>query len=267
VTVNERVRQVRNALNLTQKDFGDKITLAQTYLSQIEKGNRNVTEKIFKIICHEFNVNEEWLRTGNGEMFNSYSDNILFDISKKYKLDELDEKILLSYIKLNANQRKVFKDYIRSLADKSQAEFNKDNVIAFSRVNTETPAVYKVSDKYNVPVIGRVAGGQPITAIENHSGSIETSTKCDLALKLIGDSMEPDYPDGCILLINRQPVLEQGEAGVIFILKDAVVTEATFKRFYKDGSKVTLRPINSNYPPQEYDAMDIMIYGKVVGKV
>jgi transcriptional regulator with XRE-family HTH domain len=109
VTVNERVRQVRNALNLTQKDFGDKITLAQTYLSQIEKGNRNVTEKIFKIICHEFNVNEEWLRTGDGEMFNSYSDNILFDISKKYKLDELDEKILLSYIKLNASNARFLR--------------------------------------------------------------------------------------------------------------------------------------------------------------
>ena len=79
--------------------------------------------------------------------------------------------------------------------------------------------------------------------------------------------MEPDYPDGSILLIKRQPNLELGEAGIIFILKDAIVTEATFKRFYQDGSNVTLRPINSEYLPQEYNALDIMIYGKVVGKV
>lgn len=266
MTVNERVRQVRNALNLTQKDFGNRITLAQTYLSQIEKGSRNVTEKIFKIICHEFNVNEEWLRTGKGEMFNSYGDNILFDISKKYRLDELDEKILLTYIKLNANQRKVFKDYIRSLIDESWTICKQDNILAFARIKSETPAVYNVGGQYRVPFIGRVSGGQPITAIENRDGMIETSIRCDVALELKGDSMEPDYPDGSILLINRQPILETGEAGIIFILKDAVVTEVTFKKFYMDGSKVILRPINSNYPPQEYDAMDIMIYGKVVGK-
>jgi transcriptional regulator with XRE-family HTH domain len=232
MTVNERVRLVRNALNLTQKDFGNRVTLAQTYLSQIEKGSRNVTEKIFKIICHEFNVNEEWLRTGKGEMFNSYGDNILFDISKKYRLDELDEKILLTYIKLNANQRKVFKDYIKSLIDDSLTDNIPDNVLAFTRIKSEIPAVYKVDGKYKVPVIGRVSGGQPITAIENHYDTIETSIKCDLALELKGDSMEPDYPDGCILLVNRQPILETGEAGIIFILKDAVVTETTFKRFY-----------------------------------
>ena len=45
LSINERVKAVRNALNLTQKDFGQKLTLAQTYLSQIEKGDRDVTEK------------------------------------------------------------------------------------------------------------------------------------------------------------------------------------------------------------------------------
>lgn len=51
MSINERVKAVRNALNLTQKDFGQKLTLAQTYLSQIEKGDRDVTEKIQKLIC------------------------------------------------------------------------------------------------------------------------------------------------------------------------------------------------------------------------
>lgn len=86
-------------------------------------------------------------------------------------------------------------------------------------------------------------------------------------MELHGDSMEPDYPDGCILLVTKQPNLEEGEAGIIYIMQDAVVIETTFKRFYQNGSIVVLRPINSNYPAKEYDAMDIMIYGKVVGKM
>ena len=71
--VNDRVKILRNDLGMNQSDFGKKIGIAQTYLSQIEKGDRQVTDKIFKIICLEsWNgnfVNEEWLRTGNGEMF------------------------------------------------------------------------------------------------------------------------------------------------------------------------------------------------------
>ncbi len=148
----------------------------------------------------------------------------------------------------------------------SKADFEPDNVSEFACVKSEIPAIYKLTNKHRVPVIGRVSGGQPISAIENYFEDIETDIRCDCALELKGDSMEPEYPNESILLIKRQSNLEQGEAGIIFILQDATVADVTFKRFYQDGSKVTLRPINNSYLPQEYDAMDIMIYGKVVGK-
>ena len=58
---------------MNQKDFGERIEVAQTYLSQIEKGDRPVTDKISKIVCLQNwngkSVNEEWFLTGNGEMF------------------------------------------------------------------------------------------------------------------------------------------------------------------------------------------------------
>ena len=56
LNINERVKLVRINLNMTQKDFGTKIAVAQNYLSNIEKGYREVTEKIIKIICSEFSV-------------------------------------------------------------------------------------------------------------------------------------------------------------------------------------------------------------------
>ena len=73
LSINERVKELRCYLKMNQRTFGAKIGIAQTYLSQIEKGDRDVTDKISKIICltkWDGNiVNEEWLRSGTGEMF------------------------------------------------------------------------------------------------------------------------------------------------------------------------------------------------------
>lgn len=71
MTINERVKFVRKSLKLTQKEFGQKICIAQTYLSQIENGDREVTDKIAQLISLQFNVNENWLHTGQGEVFSS----------------------------------------------------------------------------------------------------------------------------------------------------------------------------------------------------
>lgn len=72
-TKNDRVRELRRQVGMTQKEFGEKIEVAQTYLSQIENGDRDLTDKIAKIICLQSwngrTVREEWLKTGDGEMF------------------------------------------------------------------------------------------------------------------------------------------------------------------------------------------------------
>lgn len=93
MTINERIKEVRCALNMTQKEFGNKITLAQTYLSQIENGERHVTEKIIKIICLQFNIDEYWLRTGQGNMFINDDDTLLDQLSKRYSLDFLAARL------------------------------------------------------------------------------------------------------------------------------------------------------------------------------
>ena len=72
-SINERMKQLRAALDMNQTDFGEKIGVAQTYLSQMEKGDRPVTDKIYKIVCLETwngnKINESWFRDGIGEMF------------------------------------------------------------------------------------------------------------------------------------------------------------------------------------------------------
>ncbi|MCC0670797.1 helix-turn-helix transcriptional regulator [Clostridioides sp. ES-S-0145-01] len=120
--INERLKLVRLYFNLSQKDFGSRLTIAQNYLSNIEKGYRNVTDKIIKITCFEFNINEEWLRTGTGNMF-TRQDDILQQVAIEYNLDESDIKIFRNYLKLSKDERNVIKKYFFSFSDKA---VNKD---------------------------------------------------------------------------------------------------------------------------------------------
>ncbi|MCC0707021.1 helix-turn-helix domain-containing protein [Clostridioides sp. ES-S-0190-01] len=120
--INERLKLVRLYFNLSQKDFGSRLTIAQNYLSNIEKGYRNVTDKIIKITCFEFNINEEWLRTGTGNMFVEHDD-ILQQVAIEYNLDESDIDIFRNYLKLSKDERNVIKKYFFSFSDKA---VNKD---------------------------------------------------------------------------------------------------------------------------------------------
>lgn len=67
--MNTRIFNLRKSLNLTQKEFGETIGMSHGSLSDIERGVAPVTERTIIAICSKFNVNEEWLRSGEGDMF------------------------------------------------------------------------------------------------------------------------------------------------------------------------------------------------------
>jgi transcriptional regulator with XRE-family HTH domain len=66
---NHRIKVLRKALNMTQVSFSQVISLSSGYLASIETEKRRVNNRLIKLICSSFNVNEQWLRSGNGEMF------------------------------------------------------------------------------------------------------------------------------------------------------------------------------------------------------
>lgn len=68
--MNNRIRTIRQSLKITQSKFGEHIGLKQSSINDIEHGKCNITERVIISICSRFNVNENWLRTGKGEMFN-----------------------------------------------------------------------------------------------------------------------------------------------------------------------------------------------------
>lgn len=67
--IKDRIKLIRKEKKLTQVEFGDVIGVKGNTVTNYETGLRNPTDAVIKSICREFNVSEEWLKTGEGEMF------------------------------------------------------------------------------------------------------------------------------------------------------------------------------------------------------
>lgn len=67
--MNQRIKEVRLHLGLNQSEFGERLAVTGAAISRIEAGNREASNQVVLAICREFNVREQWLRTGDGEMF------------------------------------------------------------------------------------------------------------------------------------------------------------------------------------------------------
>jgi len=111
--INEKIKAVRDSLSLTQTDFGNKIGLKQNTVVQLEKGQRAVTDRTIILISQTFGVNEDWLRNGNGEMFNENDDTVIAAVVDEYKLDSFDEIILKAYIESPPEVRAGFGSFIK----------------------------------------------------------------------------------------------------------------------------------------------------------
>lgn len=113
--MNTRVKDIRKLLNLSQEEFGKRLGVTAAGISRIENGKRNLTEQMIVHICKEFNVNENWLRNGEGEVFKQFPNPVMEELLHQYQLDELDLRIINEYIMLDENKRKVIKDYLMKI--------------------------------------------------------------------------------------------------------------------------------------------------------
>lgn len=119
----ERLKYIRKTLNLTQKDFAKKIGMSRSGYSQIETGDRPISDRLIKSICMAFNVNENWLRTGEGEMFIKVEDSIFKQLSEKYNLNEKDLSFIKHYLNMNPQNRQYLLNMILNMADAIRADF------------------------------------------------------------------------------------------------------------------------------------------------
>lgn len=85
MSINQRVKQVRQELKLSQAKFAKALSISNGYIAGIELDNNNVNDRLVKLICFTFNVNETWLKTGSGNMFEQKTTQLLELASTTFK--------------------------------------------------------------------------------------------------------------------------------------------------------------------------------------
>lgn len=118
--------------------------------------------------------------------------------------------------------------------------------------------------KNAVPIVGEIACGTPITAEQNIEGYADLPEGChaDFALKCRGDSMEPTFFHGDLVLIRNSPDFQNGQIAAI-----GIEGEATLKHIYRQGEQIICVSENPAYAPQTYPSQEVTVYGLAVGFV
>lgn len=118
----ERLKLLRKALKLNQQEFADKIQVNRSTVAGYERGSTNLSERTIADICRVFYVNEDWLRTGEGEMFrarNTTNEELELQVGKLLKTDdEFTKNLFLEYLKLPPEMKTLFEDFVHNLAKK-----------------------------------------------------------------------------------------------------------------------------------------------------
>lgn len=117
--MNERLKELRKVLGLSQREFSEKINIGASTLAMFETGQRNPKEIHIAAICDNFHVNEEWLRTGEGEMFQLVDDKLSAYVSEITDSDDyLVQSFIEAYMELDDISRAALKQLILTTAEK-----------------------------------------------------------------------------------------------------------------------------------------------------
>ena len=110
-TLKDRIKAIRKhpSINLNQEEFGKRVGVKGNTIGNYELGLRNPSEAVIFSICREFNVNEDWLRTGNGDMFNPMSE---------------DEELDMYIGRISGGEDKFKKNLLKALCKLTDEEWN-----------------------------------------------------------------------------------------------------------------------------------------------
>lgn len=113
----ERLKELRNYLGMNQKDFAKSLSLGQSTWAMIEVGKRELNDRHIKLICSIYDVNESWLRTGEGEMFEQLTEQQKIIKHTAQLLKDTDSVVanaikafIITYEQLDATSKKVLED-------------------------------------------------------------------------------------------------------------------------------------------------------------
>lgn len=120
-----RVLKIRKDSKLNQEDFGLRLNLTKNYISLIETGNRIPSDRTISDICREFNVNEDWLRNGIGDMYKekdgSFSE-LLVELEDSD--DDFIKSLITVYMGLDEDSKSALRKIAKEMAEKYKSREN-----------------------------------------------------------------------------------------------------------------------------------------------
>lgn len=112
-----RIKMLRKALDLTQTEFAKRIGSVQNTITGYESGRRTPSSQVVSLICREFGVNERWLRYGEGEMFAPQAENELEAVAKKYGLTFKEQALVKKFVTLDDDGRAAVLKYLEGIVE------------------------------------------------------------------------------------------------------------------------------------------------------
>ena len=120
-----RILKIRKDSKLNQEDFGLRLNLTKNYISLIETGNRIPSDRTISDICREFNVNEDWLKNGTGDMYKekdgSFSE-LLVELEDSD--DDFIKSLITVYMGLDEDSKSALRKIAKGMAEKYKSREN-----------------------------------------------------------------------------------------------------------------------------------------------
>ena len=111
----DRIKKIRRELDLTQQEFAERIGIKRNTIANYETGRNDPVDSVISLICREFDVYEEWLRTGEGEMFKPKPSDILDQLAYKYKLFNFDYVMIEKFLAMPPDLRRAIYDHFHDV--------------------------------------------------------------------------------------------------------------------------------------------------------
>jgi SOS-response transcriptional repressor LexA len=258
---NKRIVELRKKLGLNQADFAGRLGIKRSTVANIETDRNPLTEANIKLICHVFNVNEEWLRAGDGEMFQNSKSHLEGEVLEMFRgLSEKARLMIRDYIRMVLEQQEALRAAFSTPPPaKEDARRKPRPELTLDRA-PEYPADIPRRD---LPVVGITAAGVEREAVymsDEFASVPESLLKGDPAdyycIRVKGMSMYySGVYDGDIALIRKADAPEYGKINLVYhqnqtLLKRLELKGGTTLLRWNDGSGQSVSVASDEYQVQ-----------------
>ena len=120
--IGKRIGELIEALGIKKVRFAERLKIDQSYVTQLTSGKRKPSDRTISDICREYNVREEWLRNGSGEMFLDFTEEEFSKAAATLSNDAFVRSLIVEYWKLDEDSKKLFRDFIHRLSDNMRGQ-------------------------------------------------------------------------------------------------------------------------------------------------